>query len=192
MAVFTESGFLPFKASYPPALGYFLLSASNSFRKSAFLSMTARASDSAASEFFTSPFFQATLEPDGQGGHWLKVDRKLREAAGAVAGDLVTLEIAPAAVEPEPEVPADLQKALAAAPPKARETWSSITAIARRDWIFWIVSGKKAETRVKRIDVAISKLSAGNRRPCCFDRSGMYDKSLSCPVADDESSDTRR
>ena len=27
--------------------------------------------------------FQATLEPDGQGGHWLKVDRKLREAAGA-------------------------------------------------------------------------------------------------------------
>lgn len=24
---------------------------------------------------------QATLEPDGQGGHWLKVDRKLREAA---------------------------------------------------------------------------------------------------------------
>src|SRR5262245_48111188 len=26
--------------------------------------------------------FQATLEPDGQGGHWLKVDQKLREAAG--------------------------------------------------------------------------------------------------------------
>ena len=77
--------------------------------------------------------------------------------------------------------------ALAAATPKARETWSAITAIARRDWIFWIVSGKKAETRVKRIEVALSKLSAGNRRPCCFDRSGMYDKSLSCPIADDES-----
>ena len=29
-------------------------------------------------------------------------------------------------------------------------------------------------------------------RPCCFDRSGMYAKSLSCPVADDTSSDTRR
>src|SRR4051812_3893400 len=24
--------------------------------------------------------FRATLEPDGQGGHWLKIDRKLREA----------------------------------------------------------------------------------------------------------------
>src|SRR5216117_2887955 len=57
--------------------------------------------------------FQAALEPDGQKSHWLKVDRKLREAADADAGDIVTLEIAPAAEEPEPTVPADLQKALA-------------------------------------------------------------------------------
>ncbi len=61
--------------------------------------------------------FQATLEPDGQGGHWLKVDRALREAAGAEAGDVVTLEIAPVAEEREPRVPSDLRKALAAAPP---------------------------------------------------------------------------
>ena len=59
--------------------------------------------------------FRATLEPDGQAGHWLRVDRKLREAAGADAGDVVTLEIAPVVQEPEPRVPADLRKALAAA-----------------------------------------------------------------------------
>jgi hypothetical protein len=47
--------------------------------------------------------FRATLEPDGQRSHWLKVNRKLREAAGADAGDVVTLEIAPAGVEPEPK-----------------------------------------------------------------------------------------
>lgn len=129
--------------------------------------------------------FRATLEPDGQGGHWLKVDQKMRETAGANAGDLVTLEITPVAVEPEPTVPEDLRKALAAAPPKASETWSDITPLARRDWVHWITSGKRAETRAKRIDVAISKLSAGDRRPCCFDRSGMYSKSLSCPIADD-------
>src|SRR3546814_16664566 len=33
--------------------------------------------------------FQATLEPDGEGSHWLKVDKGLREAAGAEAGDAV-------------------------------------------------------------------------------------------------------
>src|SRR6266496_6699682 len=92
--------------------------------------------------------FQATLEPDGQKSHWLKVDRKLREAAGADAGDVVTLEIALAAEEPEPTVPADLRKALAAAP-KARALWSDITPIARRDWIHWIASAKRPETRAR-------------------------------------------
>jgi len=135
--------------------------------------------------------FRATLEPDGEGGHWLKVDRKLREAAGAEAGDVVTLEIAPVAEEPEPGVPADLRKALAAAP-KARELWSDITPIARKDWIHWIVSAKQAETRARRIRNACSMLAAGKRRPCCFDRSGMYSKSLSRPLADDKSSDTSR
>lgn len=128
---------------------------------------------------------RATLEPDGQGGHWLKVDRKMREAAGASAGDVVTLEIAPVAEEPEPSVPPDLRKALAAAPTQARVVWSDITPAARRDFIHWITSGKKAETRVKRIATACDMLAKGKRRPCCFDRSGMYAKSLNCPVADD-------
>ena len=126
--------------------------------------------------------FKATLEPDGQGGHWLKVDRKLREAAGAVAGDVVTLEIAPSGEDPEPKMPAALRKALATAP-KARALWSDITPIARRDWIHWITSAKHPETRARRINNACSMLVAGKRRPCCFDRSGFYSKSLSAPQA---------
>lgn len=119
--------------------------------------------------------FQATLEPDGDGSHWLKVEKKLREAAGADVGGTVHVELAPVAVEPEPKLPTDLRKALAANP-AARATWKDITPVARRDWIHWITSGKKAETRVKRIDVACDKLACGNRRACCFDRSGMYSK----------------
>ena len=126
--------------------------------------------------------FRAVLEPDGQKSHWLKVDRKLREAAGADAGDIVTLEIAQAAEEPEPTVPADLRKALVAAP-KARKLWSDITPNARRDWIHWITSAKQEETRARRIKNACSMLAAGKRRVCCFDRSGFYDKSLSAPKA---------
>jgi len=127
--------------------------------------------------------FQAALEPDGQKSHWLKVDRKLSEAARAEAGDVVTLEIAPAAAEPEPEVPADLREALAAAGPKTRTVWSDITPIARRDWIQWMTSAKQPETRARRIKNACSMLAAGKRRVCCFDRSGFYSKSLSAPKA---------
>src|SRR5437762_6960670 len=107
--------------------------------------------------------FQATVEPDGQKSHWLKVDRKLREAAGADAGESVTLEIAPAAEDPEPTVPADLRKALATAPPKARALWTNITRNARRDWIHWIASAKQEETRARRIKNACSMLAAGKQ-----------------------------
>jgi hypothetical protein len=127
--------------------------------------------------------FQAVLEPDGEKSHWLKVDRKLRKITGADAGDVVTLEIAAAARELEPTIPADVRKALAAAAPKARALWSDITPNARRDWIFWITSAKQEETRTRRIKNACSMLAAGKRRVCCFDRSGFYSKSLSAPKA---------
>lgn len=126
--------------------------------------------------------FQATLEPDGAGSHWLKVEEKLREAAGVEAGDTIELEVAPVAKEPEPKVPADLKQALAG-DCAAEATWHDITPVARRDWIHWITSGKKAETRLKRIATAIDKLASGNRRACCFDRSGMYSKGNMGPPA---------
>jgi len=119
--------------------------------------------------------FRARLEPDGAGSHWLKVEKKLREAAGVEAGETVELEVAPVAKEPEPKVPPDLKQALAS-DCAAEATWFDITPVARRDWIHWITSGKKAETRAKRIATAIDKLASGNRRACCFDRSGMYSK----------------
>jgi hypothetical protein len=124
--------------------------------------------------------FQATAEPDGKKSHWLKLDRKLRGEAGADAGDVVTLEIAPS--EEEAKVPADLKKALAAAP-KARALWSEITPIARKDWIHWIMSAKQAETRARRVRNACTMLAGGKRRVCCFDRSGFYSKSFSAPKA---------
>ena len=66
-----------------------------------------------------------------------------------------------------PSTPMDLQSALATAP-KAKALWSDITPIARRDWILWIITAKRPETRARRIAVACSKLAAGKRRVCCF------------------------
>ena len=131
---------------------------------------------------FEGQAFQATLDPDGQGGHWLKVPRALREKAGVEVGDTVALEIAPSAEEPEPRVPADLRKALAAAP-EAKAKWASLTPVARRDWIQWITTAKQAETRARRIASTPDRLLSGKRRVCCFDRSGMYSKDFCAPEA---------
>ncbi len=129
---------------------------------------------------FNGVAFRATLEPDGKGGHWLKVERRLQEAAGAGPGDLVALELRPAAVESEPVVPADLRRALVVFP-KARAVWKTLTPIARRDWIHWIVSARKAETRARRIANACAMLGEGKRRVCCFDRSGIYGGGMAAP-----------
>ncbi len=65
------------------------------------------------------------------------------------------------------KMPADLQKTLTLAP-KALAVWEDITPLARNEWICWVTSGKKAETRGIRIEKAISKLKGGMRRPCCW------------------------
>lgn len=126
--------------------------------------------------------FQATLEPDGQLSHWLKVSKELGQAAAANAGDMVTVQIAPAPLEPEPALPDDLKHALAAAP-AAKAVWNDTTTIARLDWIHWIESAKQASTRQRRVENACDMLASGKKRVCCFDPSGYYSKSLSAPVA---------
>jgi uncharacterized protein YdeI (YjbR/CyaY-like superfamily) len=64
-------------------------------------------------------------------------------------------------------VPADLKAALVAAP-KALAIWNNITPLARSEWVCWVISGKKAETRGIRIGKALSKMKGGMRRPCCW------------------------
>lgn len=113
--------------------------------------------------------FQVALEPDGKGSHWFKVDETMQKDVRIAVGDAITVEIEPIKEWPEPTVPTDLKKALGAAP-QANILWKEITPMARWDWIRWIRATKQAETRRRRIEVAISKLTAGNRRPCCFNR----------------------
>lgn len=113
--------------------------------------------------------FKAVLEPDGRGSHWMKIDDELQKSAGVKAGSKVTIEITPFKDWIEPEIPEDVKKALVKSP-KEYELWQDITPIARWDWIRWIRAVKSEETRKKHIDVMLSKLSHGERRPCCFNR----------------------
>jgi len=109
------------------------------------------------------------LEPDGKGSHWFKVDSVLREAASIDAGGTVTIAVEPSKSWPEPKMPADLNKALAS-DAQAKALWAKITTMARWDWLRWIRATPNRETRRRRVEVALSKLKAGERRPCCFNR----------------------
>lgn len=64
-------------------------------------------------------------------------------------------------------LPKDFRDAIAGSP-KVLSLWRDITPLARSEWICWVISGKKAETRSIRITKALSKMSGGMRRPCCW------------------------
>lgn len=61
----------------------------------------------------------------------------------------------------------DLKKALIS-DPLALEKWKDITSLARNEWICWIESVKRLETRKIHIERAITELKEGMSRPCCW------------------------
>lgn len=63
-------------------------------------------------------------------------------------------------------MPADLRKALSS--PAAKAAWKNITPLARNEWICWVTSAKKTETRKQRTQRAHNDLIEGKRRPCCW------------------------
>ena len=123
--------------------------------------------------------FETVLEPDGARGHWMRVDRSLQRAAGVTAGDAMTLVIEPTKTWPEPKVPDDLEAALARAPEKIQDLWHEITPMARWEWVRWVNATRNPDTRERRVEVTISKMEHGKRRPCCFDLSACTDADLS-------------
>jgi hypothetical protein len=122
--------------------------------------------------------FQTVLEPDGNFGHWMRVEDTLQHAAGISAGDTATLDIQMTKDWPEPSVPEDLSVALAAAPHKIQKLWNEITPMARWEWVRWVNATKNPDTRRRRVDVSISKMKGGKRRPCCFNLSSCTDPEL--------------
>jgi hypothetical protein len=123
--------------------------------------------------------FQTVLEPDGSGGHWMRLEGKIQRTARVGVGDTVRLDFEPSRDWPEPAVPEDLKTALDAAPPKIRDLWKDITPMARWEWVRWVNATSNADTRKRRVDVSISKMNSGKRRPCCFNLSACTDPDLS-------------
>ncbi len=50
------------------------------------------------------------------------------------------------------------------------EIWNTIiTPLGRNEWLCWIQSAKKDETRSRRIRIMSENIVAGKRRPCCWE-----------------------
>jgi len=80
-------------------------------------------------------------------------------------------------------VPADLRKVLIS-DPAARAKWEDITPLARNEWICWVISVKRPETRRQHIERVRTELKEGMRRPCCWPGCPhRWNEFLTCPVS---------
>lgn len=110
--------------------------------------------------------YAVPLEPDGHESHWFEVTEDMGIEEGK--GEMVQIRIEPLQDWQEPVLPTDMVQAIELA--GVNIEFQSLTPKAKWDWLRWIRSTKNIETRNKRIEVMISKLQKGDRRPCCFNR----------------------
>jgi uncharacterized protein YdeI (YjbR/CyaY-like superfamily) len=82
----------------------------------------------------------------------------------------ISIEIMPKQKSQKPvhRIPTDMKAGFMAGQ-GVWQAWQTFTPLAKNEWICWVTSAKKAETRAKRIVVGIDKIQKGMRRPCCFE-----------------------
>jgi hypothetical protein len=106
--------------------------------------------------------FRSSLMPVGDGAHYIVVNRQLREAIGAAAGDMIQVTMERDTEARRVNVPPELQ-ALLDAQKGAAAVWAGLSYSHQKEYVDWISEAKTAATRQKRLEGTLERLLAGKR-----------------------------
>jgi hypothetical protein len=106
--------------------------------------------------------YRGTLVRMGSECHMLIILKEIREKIGRSFGDEVRVTIEEDREERTVELPADFA-ALLAEHPDAGEFFQKLSYTHRREYVQWIESAKREETRGSRIVKAVEMLSKGKK-----------------------------
>jgi hypothetical protein len=90
----------------------------------------------------------------------IPVSADVRAKAGVAAGDEVDIDLVPDTGPRTVEVPADLAAALASVP-AARQAFDKLSYSGQQRYVLGIEQAKTAETRRRRVEKAVTELTAG-------------------------------
>ena len=90
----------------------------------------------------------------------IPVSADVRAKAGIAAGDEVDVDVVPDTGPRTVEVPADLAEALARVP-AARQAFDKLSYSGQQRYVLSIQQAKTPETRQRRVEKAVTELSAG-------------------------------
>jgi hypothetical protein len=106
--------------------------------------------------------FRSSLTPEGEGRHYLMVNKAMLAGAKAAAGEVVHLALEPDQSERTVTVPPELKAALASSSP-ANAAFSTLAYSHRKEYADWVGGAKKPETRQARAQKAVAMLLEGRR-----------------------------
>ena len=100
---------------------------------------------------------RVTLVPAGGGRYRIQINTALRKAAGADAGNEVSVTLRLDRKSREPVVPADLRAALKENL-EARKVFEKLTTGHRRHIVVWFDSARGVDTRIRRLGFVVDFL----------------------------------
>ncbi|WP_263985017.1 YdeI/OmpD-associated family protein [Streptomyces sp. HPF1205] len=104
--------------------------------------------------------FTGSVMTGPQGSRYLVVNQAVRDRAGVTAGDTVNVVVRQDTAPRVVELPEDLAGALAAAP-EAQAAFDGFSYSRRKEYVTWIESAKRPETRTRRVEKAVEMLAEG-------------------------------
>jgi hypothetical protein len=105
---------------------------------------------------------RGSLLPHGDGRHYMVVNKSLQKNCGASNGEQVEFTMMFDEEERSVEIPGDLDTALTLAP-DTKKIFTELAYSHQKEYVEWISSAKKAETRIARIEKALLMISERKR-----------------------------
>lgn len=108
--------------------------------------------------------YRGILANMGTGSHIIIIRKDIRQAIGKNVGDKVKVVVEKDHKARTVAVPPDLKKALEAKP-QAIKFFNSLSTTNRKEYVQWITTAKKIETRKKRLTDTVKKLLQEKKNP---------------------------
>lgn len=104
--------------------------------------------------------FRSSIMPRADGTYYMMVNKQLREGAGAMPGDTVTVTMERDEAPREVEIPPELTRAFDQRN-EARSRYEELSYSHRKEYAEWVASAKQEATRVRRAEKAAGMLAEG-------------------------------
>ena len=106
--------------------------------------------------------FRTSIFPDGDGTHFMMVNKAMQQGSRVKPGDAAQIVLEKDKAPRTLEVPKDLKDALATTP-EAEARFDKMPFSHKKEYVEWIESAKRDETRARRIEKALLMIAASKR-----------------------------